>query len=522
MKIRFLACLSLVLPILRAEAATYTVKQAGGGNFANIQACANALAAGDTCVVYAGTYNEVVTIPAGTAGNYRTLTVNTGDAVYVYGFVINSYTKVIGFNIQRPSSPNSNACVSVSANAIYWYITNNTMYACDGIREAFYTTGTGHGFIQGNTISYPCSTSTSPNVCSGMSINGDHHLIENNDISHVSDGVSHFGSYNVYRNNTFHDCTESDCGSNSSNCHIDFIESEPVTSGGVSKPSQYNLFEGNLGRNSMGGNNHGFLTQADACGGQCYDVIIRFNDLAHFGTFALLDDNTGFPYVKCYNNNFIDFNSSGQMATNGHQVNATHGAEVNNLFYYPTSVRNYSPYYVDSSSNSGFTAGSNLAWCTATCAFLNRTNASSFINDAPGNKISDPIFVDYAQDNFKLSAGSPAIRAGTFLATVATGDSGTGTSLVVNDASFFQDGYGITGVQADWIRVGASTTVQISSINYPTNTITLANSISRSPGDPIYLYKDSSGRVVLFGNAPDIGAYPYGLDAPKSLRIVTQ
>jgi hypothetical protein len=121
-----------------------------------------------------------------------------------------------------------------------------------------------------------------------------------------------------------------------------------------------------------------------------------------------------------------------------------------------------------------------------------------------GNQIADPKFVDYASNDFRLAAGSTAIGAGTYLTTVATGDSGSGTSLVVNDASFFQNGSGI--VNADWIRVGVSTTVQISSINYATNTITLASGISRSASDPVYLYKDSTGRTVLVGSAPNIGA----------------
>jgi hypothetical protein len=40
------------------DAATYAVKAGGGGNYTTIQACANAMSSGDTCVVYAGTYTE--------------------------------------------------------------------------------------------------------------------------------------------------------------------------------------------------------------------------------------------------------------------------------------------------------------------------------------------------------------------------------------------------------------------------------------------------------------------------------
>jgi len=94
--------------------------------------------------------------------------------------------------------------------------------------------------------------------------------------------------------------------------------------------------------------------------------------------------------------------------------------------------------------------------------------------------------------------------------TTASASGSSSTSLTVADASFFQDGAGITGVQADWIRIGLTNTVQISSINYSSNVITLANPVSWSSGAGIYLYKDSLGNVVLNGANPDIGALPFG------------
>src|SRR5580698_5213501 len=104
----------LLLLTLSLNAATRTVKSGGGGNYTTIQACASAMAAGDTCVVYAGTYNETPTVSAGTAGNYKTITVNGSDVVTVQGFILNSHTQLIGncaapatvgscgFNIQDP------------------------------------------------------------------------------------------------------------------------------------------------------------------------------------------------------------------------------------------------------------------------------------------------------------------------------------------------------------------------------------------------------------------------------------
>jgi hypothetical protein len=63
MKLRlFLAAITIGLVVSSANATTYAVKAGGGGNFTTIQACATAMAAGDTCTVFAGTYNENVTV----------------------------------------------------------------------------------------------------------------------------------------------------------------------------------------------------------------------------------------------------------------------------------------------------------------------------------------------------------------------------------------------------------------------------------------------------------------------------
>jgi hypothetical protein len=61
----------------------------------------------------------------------------------------------------------------------------------------------------------------------------------------------------------------------------------------------------------------------------------------------------------------------------------------------------------------------------------------------------------------------------------------------------------------DVIAIGTiGNTVQISSINYSTNTITLATPMTWANGAPIWLYKNSSGQQVLYGTAPDLGAHP--------------
>jgi hypothetical protein len=503
---------------------TYSVKQGGGGDFTTIQACASAIAAGDTCVVYAGTYAENVTLPAGSAGGYKTLTVNPGDLAYVLSVTIHSHDRLDGFHIQNPAKPYGTDCVTISAATTDFYVTNNVISQC-GAHAAIYEPTSSpvvsHGFILNNTISYPCSPASGTiDVCGGLQLQASHHLIEGNDISHVSDGFANFsGDHNIIRKNTMHDTSTSDCvpGGHGSNCHIDFLETEPnVVGGGI--PSQFNVIEGNTELNNLGTDGHGWLSQGDACNGQCFNLINRFNVGAHVGSGGILDDNAGnhsvavgYYNVKVYNDTWVDYNASpgSQLygGTSSFTNHSTGGAQINNLFYYPESLADFNPYMSDTSSQP-FSPSHNLAWCTgATCNMHGSVYGSGKFTDDPGNRVADPQFVSYAANDFRLAATSPALNAGTYLTTVAAADHGSGSSLVVSDAGFFQDGYGIAGVGADCIAVTTvGQHVCITAVDYATHTLTLASAITRAPGDAVWLYSDSAGRVVLPGSAPNIGA----------------
>jgi hypothetical protein len=114
--------------------------------------------------------------------------------------------------------------------------------------------------------------------------------------------------------------------------------------------------------------------------------------------------------------------------------------------------------------------------------------------------------------NLTLQPFSGAIDAGTNL-TQAVGAGSTSSALVVQDAMYFQDGTwgsdlarGVTFFP-DWVAIGTvSNVVQISAVNYATNTITLAAPMTWSDGAKIWLYKKSDGAVVLSGAGPDLGA----------------
>jgi len=122
---------------------------------------------------------------------------------------------------------------------------------------------------------------------------------------------------------------------------------------------------------------------------------------------------------------------------------------------------------------------------------------SDYSNYFYNNVEENPQFVDEDNDNFRLSAGSPAIDSGAHLAQ--TTSSGTSTANVpVTDALFFSDGFGV--IAGDEIMVG-SDTVTITSIDYDNNILTIDQLISFSSGEPVSL--------VYSGSAPDIGVYEF-------------
>jgi len=520
-----LFCLSTNL-LLRG--ATYTVSGSGGGNYVTIQACVNAMKAGDTCTVQAGTYTESVAISAGATGQYKTLKVNSGDKVTISGSVtLNSHTRLIGFTVSQLSALGSAPCVAVQSSATDVYITNNNLISCGKADGPMISGGNGSSYVyvQGNTLAYACSTPTALHTCLGIEFTGNHYLFENNDLSHMADGVSAYnGSYNVFRNNTMHDTFASECVSAySGNCHVDFIAAEPTSA------TRYNLYEGNAVLNNVGGNAHVFLAQGDGCGGQCSNLIIRFNHAYNIGQYWLLNDLSTFSHVKDYNNTFSTAQTPQEdlIAILGSNYS---GAVKNDLWY--NGSPNHTEWYAVDAAN-GFSDGHNLAYissCAPNCTFTTYGSAGFGMGHAGVGNITnqDPKFVNPAAD-WHLQAGSPAIQAGGPL-TTAVGTGSNSTTLVVADADYFQDGMGLTavGVQADWIRIGTSTNVQISAINYSTNTITLANPVSWSGGTSVYLYKNSKGDTVLFGNNPEIGAFAYGNPSsgapnpPTSLTALVQ
>jgi Ca2+-binding RTX toxin-like protein len=98
---------------------------------------------------------------------------------------------------------------------------------------------------------------------------------------------------------------------------------------------------------------------------------------------------------------------------------------------------------------------------------------------------------------FRLPPGSPLIDRGEVL--TRTLSAGSGTSVPVGDAGYFSDGFGI--VEGDRVQIDASAPVEVTNVNYETNTLTLASARSWFDGAQVNL--------PFQGDAPDIGAFEF-------------
>jgi len=183
----------------------------------------------------------------------------------------------------------------------------------------------------------------------------------------------------------------------------------------------------------------------------------------------------------------------------------------NNLFHDNSNTRSGSYDVWDVSGGASLSDVQDPAKGNVT--LINNFNANAGENIDP--KFINEDVTDFASivlPNLNLHPSSPVINGGTYL-TQTKGSGSNSKNLIVDDAKYFQPSWGNgagcgASVQADWIAIGkVSDTVQISFINYGTNTITLDSAKTWSDKAPVWLYKKSDGAVVLYGKAPDCGAH---------------
>ena len=285
---------------------------------------------GDTCTVYAGTYNENVTVPAGTAGNYKTITVNGSDVVTVLGFTLNSHTKLIG-NCTAPgshqapadstfrttSSPSS-ACVRIGEQrfnrCLYHEQRHVRSCGCGGSADDLdwqASTGVSYVYIQGNTMSLPWLRDPGrhlPTTATAIGINGNHVLVENNDLSHLRSWryrsmARSTGLFATTRSTTSIVETWPDAGT----ATLIFVYAEPAT--GFAIPVQYQFVRETTSTTPLRAQTRkGLWTAADnPCG--CAAQVASMSSATTCSLIlarSQLRQTSGFLNVKFYNNSIVD------------------------------------------------------------------------------------------------------------------------------------------------------------------------------------------------------------------------
>jgi hypothetical protein len=504
---RNLVILGLLLCAQAASATTYTVKAGGGGNYTTVSACAAVVTAGSTCEIFAGTYSETPSITvSGTSGNPVTFMTNPGDAVTIAGFNLNNNSYI---TIEGSSSAYLTITGAITwgytAHSIFQYITDTDGAAgsCFG-GNGWYTTSTPSSYNQFLNLTLEYCGGTTNNDSGAIELEGHYNLFDHITCSYGQACVTLSGTFNVVRNSTF--------GPNST-AVISTNHSQPVESsigtGDISGGTQHLLYEDNYSASWRGGNSHGTILNTDVNGLGSTTNVVRLSSTMDSGSYGIqvYDSLNSYFYNDSFSNTQLD-NSPKDLEDYTLDPSEPNSRTINNIF--SNMTRNSTTswcIYADATPvenhNLCYNNGGPGTWYGPTTANSNTYDASDIFN-------SNPSFVN-ADTNLALQSGSPAIAAGSYL-TTAVGSGTTSTALTVADAGFFFANAGMPGnYSADWIRIGASTTVQISSINYSTNVITLATAESWSSGAGIYLYKDSSGSVQLpASGAPNLGAFPAG------------
>ena len=504
-----------------AQATTYTVKGTGG-NFTTISACAAVAVAGDSCVVYASASPQSgwTQVLSGTDANHLiTFVVNSGDVVNATSAITlsgTSYVRISGFTLTLPSG----RAIVGNNNTAHNQIDHNT-----AATTLFYIPDSGGGngsdnIVTNNTINL---LGHSDNAM-GFYVYGDRNLFDSNIIENGAGDCFNVGGTNVViRNNSCHDI------SGVSGEHIDFVQ---VQGAGLTPTLSYSLIENNTEQHCYndGGNCHfliirtggnGTCPSSWSAGNTAAGNVVRFNYAQNLNGTGISFGGVGdcVPYNVAYNNTIATESESSENGDGISFQNAPYGGVANNIFY-DTVAGPWSP---TGDNGGGTTAPSSNGDLVFTNGYLGSWNAPYASEPTYASMTNqNPLFVNYPTDA-TLQAASPAAGTGVAL-TMASGSGSNSKSLTVVNAHYFQSGW--AGTQADWIRIGSNNTVQISSINYSTNVITLATSVSWNSNDPVYLYRNSNGTVVLNGAKPDIGAFDPpassggGPSAPSGLSAV--
>jgi hypothetical protein len=300
-------------------------------------------------------------------------------------------------------------------------------------------------------------------------------------------------------------------------------------------PNKHNLIEGNrLGYGSINPNNDGAdsldlaisgsIVRYNSMYGSMNDgLMFKYGDYEHYnwqasgGNHDMVYNNTiykngyGYPYYHTCKLSTCPEPEYGIRFASG--AAEKYNVVKNNIVYGNARAVEYGGVDIQDNSANQNTITNN--WTTP-------SGDPEFKNPDLTNTSSKTL------PDLNLQESSGAINAGASLTTVsAVSDQ---QHITLAEPMFFQDGtwgaemtHGVTFFP-DWIAVGSVDNIaQISSINYSTGDIVLAEAPGTAikTGASVWLYKNSDGERVLYGSAPDMGAYEYVQDTPVPSADIT-
>lgn len=372
-----------------------------------IQKAANVMIAGDFCKVTSGQYNERIIIKISGSLN-APITFFADGNVIMQGFSITaSYITINGFEITDTPNDNTKGFGIWISTGSYCNIINNYIhYATRGgiTCEAATSTCT----IKNNRLYR--------NAMHGIDLSGTNHLVEGNEVwgtiqhhpkwtnppSYVdADGIKFFGTGHTIRKNYIHDINYG--VPENVDPHIDCFQ----TFSDSYHPAANNvIIEQNkcVNMTAQGPNEQGHAVMLKSAS----YITIRNNI---FQTFSGVETGGGGnSYLRIFNNTF-----SGSLSSNLsfypvgiNLVDAPNCIIKNNVFYdRPSHI-----IYLVGTSSQGLDVGYDLIYRSDG----QKPWGSPYPNDLWN---VDPKFVNAAQNDFRLSTGSPCIDAGTALSDVS-------------------------------------------------------------------------------------------------------
>jgi protein-disulfide isomerase/uncharacterized membrane protein len=328
-------------PLTQSTGNILTVKKDGTGDFTTIQACADVAKAGETCLVYPGTYAEHVKTKLSGSGESDRITFKANGTVTMQGFDIkHPYVTIEGFNITGYTATYQ-SLINIFAGGDYCRIINNMLVdnaAANVYGIYFYPSGVvaSNCVISGNTIR---------NIRGNfLTTGGNNNLFEYNTFSmnNSRDFIRLFGNGHIFRRNIFKNGTV-DSGSGN---HPDFVQ----TFGGPGIEAQNMLFEENWIEDLVEPTQFSQTNSADGSvfAGILYDNVKNFTFRRNVIISMFSNANNGMPGVTYENNTFyrMAYGASGLGfgggVTRGDAKNAT---IKNNVFAASGSGSNSSGFY---------------------------------------------------------------------------------------------------------------------------------------------------------------------------------